>query len=66
LTNVTSCIKISIKLITLLDKNPEAEKSSGDVTLLIAISISTYSSGKKERKKIMRERITLKRKHAGS
>lgn len=37
----TSCRKISIKLITLQERKPEAEKSKGDVTLLMAISTST-------------------------
>lgn len=37
----TSCRKISIKLITLQERKPEAEKSRGDVTLLMAINTST-------------------------
>lgn len=50
--NGTSCRKISMKLITLLDKNPDAEKSSGEVTLLIAINISTYRTIEKGRGEI--------------
>ena len=38
----TSCRKISTKLRALQDRKPEAEKSRGDVTLLIAISASTW------------------------
>lgn len=37
----TSCRNISIKLITLQERKPEAEKSRGDVTLLMAINTST-------------------------
>lgn len=37
----TSCRNISMKLITLQERKPEAEKSRGDVTLLMAISTST-------------------------
>lgn len=37
----TSCRNISMKLITLQERKPEAEKSKGDVTLLMAISTST-------------------------
>lgn len=37
----TSWRKISMKLITLEERKPEAEKSSGDVTLLMAINTST-------------------------
>lgn len=44
----TSWRKISIKLITLQDRKPEAEKSRGDVTLLMAISTSTWEMPPKE------------------
>lgn len=37
----TSCRKISTKLMTLQERKPEAEKSKGDVTLLMAITTST-------------------------
>lgn len=53
----TSCRKISIKLSTLLDKKPEAENSRGEVTLLIAINISTCS---RERERAVRHRHTHK------
>lgn len=36
-----------MKLITLEERKPEAEKSSGDVTLLMAINTSTwYGAGR--------------------
>lgn len=44
----TSWRKISIKLITLLERKPEAEKRRGDVTLLMAISISTWEDTQKK------------------
>lgn len=45
----TSCRKISIKLITLLERKPEAEKSRGDVTLLMAIRTSTCETPGREK-----------------
>lgn len=46
----TSCKKISMKLMTLEERKPEAEKSSGDVTLLMAINTSTWETRRRERK----------------
>lgn len=56
----TSWRKISMKLITLEERKPEAEKSSGDVTLLMAINTSTWCApGRKEEKEHLRLQVIV-------
>lgn len=53
----TSWRNISMKLITLEERKPEAEKSSGDVTLLMAIKTSTWRRPGREGENVHRDNM---------